>query len=102
MLTTAAEARDRVCLLDMAGGNNVMAAGHCRGEECSAWRWEAAREGAKSGERLGYCGLIGRVERRVRKRPQRLVEAMAFVPPSGFTADDPRKSPRGRASRRAA
>ncbi len=77
MLTTAAESRNSVCLIDMAGPENVMAAGRCRGEECSAWRWETVGKRAAPGERLGYCGMIGRVERKVRKRPRRMVEATA-------------------------
>lgn len=75
MLTTSAEARNRVCLVDMVGPDCVMGAGHCRGEECSAWHWEAVAQGAAAGARLGYCGVIGCVERRVRKHPRRLVEA---------------------------
>ncbi len=79
MLTTGAEARNRVCLRDMAARDGSMAAGRCRGEECSAWRWETAGKRATAGERLGYCGMIGRVERSVRKRPRRMVETRAAV-----------------------
>ncbi len=74
MLTTTADARNRVCLMDMAGRGNVICAGRCLGEECSAWHWEAVKDGAIEGERLGYCGLIGCVGRTVRKHPRRLVE----------------------------
>jgi len=74
MLTTSAEARNRVCLMDMVNGDNVICAGSCRGEECSAWRWEAARDEAAAGEGLGYCGMIGRVGRVVRKHPRRTIE----------------------------
>jgi len=74
MLTTTAEARNRVCLMDMAGRDTIMSAGRCRGEKCSAWHWEAVRNGAPAGERLGYCGLIGCVGRVVRKHPRRTVE----------------------------
>ena len=74
MLTTTVEARNRVCLVDMVGGDNVIGAGHCLGEECSAWHWEAVKDGAVEGERLGYCGVIGCVGRVLRKHPRRLVE----------------------------
>ena len=79
MLTTAAQARDRVCLLDMVNPENVVDAACCRAEECSAWRWEAARDGAPPAEPLGYCGMIGCVERTVRKHPRRMVESTVNV-----------------------
>lgn len=75
MLTTAADACNRICLLDMVNGENVVDTGCCLGEACSAWHWEAAGDGAGAGERLGYCGVIGCVERTVRKHPRRMVEA---------------------------
>ncbi len=79
MLTTAAEAGNRICLLDMVGRDNVMGAGRCLGEECSAWHWEALGDADAAGERLGYCGMIGCVARTVRKRPRRMVEATVVV-----------------------
>lgn len=75
MLTTAADARNRVCLIDMVNRENAIEAGCCLGEECSAWRWEAAKDGAAATERLGYCGMIGCVERTVRKHPRRMIES---------------------------
>ena len=80
MLTTSAEASNRVCLIDMVNRDNSSCAGRCRGVECSAWHWEVVENGADEGERLGYCGMIGRVERTVRKRPRRTVETT--MPPS--------------------
>ena len=74
MLTTSAEARNRVCLIDMVNRDTIACAGRCRGEECSAWHWEAVKDGGGEGERLGYCGMIGCVERTVRKHPRRMVE----------------------------
>lgn len=74
MLTTTAEARNRICLIDMVTRDTIVCAAPCRGEECSAWHWEAAKDGAVEGERLGYCGMIGCVERTVRKHPRRTVE----------------------------
>jgi hypothetical protein len=74
MLTTSAEANNRVCLMDMVNRDNISCAGRCRGEECSAWHWEVVKNEADKGERLGYCGMIGRVERTVRKHPRRTVE----------------------------
>ena len=79
MLTTSAEARNSVCLMDMVGGDNGICAGHCRGEECSAWHWEAVEDGAIEGERLGYCGMIGCVGRVLRKHPRRLVETTMVI-----------------------
>ncbi|MGE5190160.1 MAG: hypothetical protein ACM3NF_08900 [Gemmatimonadota bacterium] len=78
MLTTAEEARNRVCLMDMVNHNGVAGPGFCRGEGCSAWRWEAARDGPA--ERLGHCGVIGCVKRAVRKRPRRMVESTVGPP----------------------
>lgn len=74
MLTTTAEARKRICLMDMGGRDNIMSAGHCLGEECSAWHWEAVKDRTPPEERLGYCGMIGCVGRVVRKHPRRTVE----------------------------
>jgi len=74
MLTTSAEACNWVCLMDMVGGDNGICAGRCRGMECSAWHWEAVKDGAVEAERLGYCGMIGCVGRVLRKHPRRLVE----------------------------
>lgn len=79
MLTTTEEARNRVCLMNMVSGDIPIGAGSCRGEECSAWHWEAARDGSAAAERLGYCGMIGCVGRVVRKRPHRTVE-MTVIP----------------------
>ncbi len=79
MLTTSADARHRICLIDMVNRDNVNGAGCCRGEACSAWHWEAAKEGIVAGERLGYCGMIGCVERTLRKRPRRRVEATVLL-----------------------
>ena len=74
MLTTAAEARNRVCLMNLASRDNPIDAGACRGDACSAWHWEAAGGGVAAAERLGYCGMVGCVKRVVRKRPRRTVE----------------------------
>lgn len=79
MLTTSAEARNRVCLIDMMSRCNVICAAPCQGEECSAWHWEAVKDGAFGGERLGYCGMIGCVARTVRKHPRRTVETTLVV-----------------------
>jgi hypothetical protein len=57
MVTTAKEARGKVCLLVMVNscGNQMDI---CRPGECSAWEWEDARDDC--GERLGHCALAGR------------------------------------------
>ncbi len=89
MLMTSAEAHNRVCLMDLVGRDNVVCAVHCMGEECSAWRWEAANDSAAAAERLGHCGLVGRVERTVRKRPRRTVEATVTL---SCTGADPRRA----------